>query len=174
MLRRLGITVLPRVGRSRFQACQPCKPQAQAQVQVHRTYTTTGVGAGTSVGTGIGAGAGAGIGTTGTTATTGTSVGTGTGAGVGTGRSSRLIGDGSFLPHKEKFNVTVIGGGNSAHVLAGYVGSMGNVDVSILNTVIHEKDMFEKNIHKSMTVRHRNGQEDIVGMKYMLCNNALF
>jgi hypothetical protein len=77
---------------------------------------------------------------------------------------SSLTADGSFLLQKAKYNVTVIGGGNAAHVLAGYAGSMPNVDVSLLNTVQHENKIFEDNISKSIRVTHRNGQPDVIGM----------
>ena len=54
-------------------------------------------------------------------------------------------------------------GGNAAHILAGYVGSMSNVEVSVLNTVPHEKKIFADNMSKGMRIIHRNGQDDIVG-----------
>jgi hypothetical protein len=77
---------------------------------------------------------------------------------------SNLIGDGAFLLTKDKYNVTVVGGGNAAHVLAGYAGSIPNVEVSMLNSLPHEKKIFQDNICRNMKVMHRNGQADIIGL----------
>lgn len=55
--------------------------------------------------------------------------------------------------------VTVVGGGSAAHVLAGYVGSVPNVEVSMLNTLPKENNLFTAN----MRVVHRNSENDIIG-----------
>lgn len=90
-------------------------------------------------------------------------------------RYTNLIGDGAFLPPKPSYKVTVVGAGNSAHVIAGYAGSMHNVEVSMLNTVAHENEKLKNNMHKNMTVKHRNGQDDIIGISLVpsLCPNIL-
>jgi len=84
---------------------------------------------------------------------------------------ANLIGDGAFLPPKSKYKVTVVGAGNSAHVIAGYAGSMHNVEVSMLNTVAHENEKLKNNMHKRMTVKHRNGQDDIIGKISVVSDN---
>ena len=82
--------------------------------------------------------------------------------------SNRLVGDGSFLANKEAYKVTVIGGGNAAHILIGYIGSMPNVEVKMLNSLKHEREAFRSNLNKCIKIKHRNGQNDITGFILIL------
>ena len=72
-------------------------------------------------------------------------------------------GEGAFLQDKPNYKITIIGGGNCAHIFAGYAGSMSNVEVSMLNSLPHERKLFEKGVDQGMRIIHRNGQHDIVG-----------
>ena len=55
--------------------------------------------------------------------------------------------------------VTIVGGGNGAHVLAGYVGAREGYTVNIFNLLEGENARFAR----KLTVQHKDGRPDVTG-----------
>ena len=55
--------------------------------------------------------------------------------------------------------VTIVGGGNGAHVLAGYVGARDDHEVRMFNLLEAENAKFAR----KLTVHHKDGRPDVTG-----------